>query len=102
MVRDIQPPSTIKLAKIHYFFKCACTSEKHKTVNLWFAAVSYFHEHDCKLWYGKPTQVWTTVTSSDIKFIPLSHIHSRVAYCSSTVNFGRFIGSHQVFVVVQV
>lgn len=68
-----------------------------ETRSFWFAAVSIFQHHNCKVWFGKPVQV---CTFSDILFIPISHIKSRVAYASTTINFGRIIGQDHVLVVV--
>lgn len=41
-----------KLARIHHFARCACVvtqADRRETVTFWFAAVSYFEEHACKV-----------------------------------------------------
>ena len=65
---------------------------------VWVAAVSIYMAHNCKVWFGKPTQVWTTVTYPGYSFIPLTNIISRVF--TTTVNFGRLIGNDYVNIVV--
>ena len=52
------------------------------------------------MWYGNPVEVWSTVTSQDIIFIPLTFIKSRTAHITSFVNFGRVIGEDKVLVAV--
>ncbi len=55
----------IHLAEIEYFLECTCM-------------VGW---HPCKLWYGNPVQVWTTVKSPSIK--------SRVVYSRCIETFGN-------------
>ena len=38
----------------------------------------------------------------DMCYLPLSCIKSRVAYCSTTINFGRIAGQDSVYIVVPV
>ena len=66
--------------------------------SFWFAAVPLFLDHPCRVWFGSPTEVWSRVTSRDI--LPLSYILCRIAYASTSVNFGRVIGEDTVLVVV--
>ena len=39
-------------------------------------ALSFLHEHTCKVWFGLPTEIWSTVESMDIHYIPLTNIQS--------------------------
>ena len=71
-----------------------------ETQSFWFATVSLVQSHNCKLWFGKPVEVWSCVTFSEHVFIPISHIKSRLAHTSTTINFGRIIGQDHVLVVV--
>lgn len=75
---------------------------KATTSTIWLAHINYFLEHPCRVWYGYPTEVWSKFESSESVFIPLFHVHSRVAYVSTNVNFGRIIGINSVYVVVPV
>lgn len=90
------------LAEILYFAECVvvpnCQSAKH--IQLWVAAVNWFMEHPCKVWFGNPAQVWCTAKYPGEFFIPVTSIKSRVVYTQSLVNFGRISGSDTVYVVV--
>lgn len=89
----------IFLAEIQFFIQCTTLSNSgHKYI--WVAAISWFMEHHCKVWFGNPCQVWSITTYPGYSFIPLSDIVSRVVYTKSTVDFGRVIGTETVFVVV--
>ena len=93
----------LKLPGIRYFVRCACivkASSRQETVTIWFAAVSFFDEHSCKVWFGHPIEVWMRVMSPDMKFIPLTHLHRQVAYTSAHVNFGCYIGTQRVYIIV--
>ena len=57
--------------------------------SLWDAAVSWYMPHDCFVWFGKPTQVWASVTFPGYS---VGCIQSRVLYTQAQVNFGRVIG----------
>ena len=92
-----------RLAKINHFARCSCvikTTNKCETITLWLAAVNYFHEHNCKVWFGYPTEVWATVTSVDMYYLPLTNLANEVAYTSMNVDFGRIIGIDKVLLVV--
>lgn len=52
--------------------------------------------------FGYPTEVWPKVPSMDMCYLPLSCIKNRVAYCSTTINFGRIAGQDSVYIVVAV
>lgn len=84
-----QHGSDTQLAEIQYFVKCDVTTEGGDIKSLWLAAVSFYYPHQCRVWFGYPTEVWSAVTSPDHHFIPVSHILNRVAYSKQTVDFGR-------------
>lgn len=93
-------PGQLYLAKIEHFVKLNVKdNSKNSSYSIWMACVRFYYEHECKVWFGGPTQVWSKTTSPDTFYIDLSHIKSRVAYCESVVDFGRIIGSQSVFVV---
>ena len=97
--------SMSELARIDHFAKCTCivrATHKQEKYSLWLVALSFFDEHSCKVWFGYPTEVWPTVSSLDMCYIPLSYIRSRVAYCSTSINFGRIAGQDTVYIVVPV
>ena len=100
----VKLPSTNsqQLVCIHYYAQCTIVSSETTSELLWTAAVSYYDDHQCRLWFGHPTEVWCTTTSSDIHFIPISMIKSQVAFVESTFNFGRLIGEQLVQVIVPV
>ena len=84
------------------FFVCAVAVSKidsSSTCSLWFAAVSWFMEHQCKVWFGHPTQVWSTATYPGYCYIPVSDLKSGVIYSKAVVNFGRIIGEDSVYVI---
>lgn len=68
-------------------------------MSMWTACVQFFEEHQCKVWFGGPTEVLTRITSPDVFYIPLYDIKTRVAYCETSVDFGRVIGEEVVYVV---
>ena len=90
-----------RLAKILYFAECIFSVENGRNGTKWVAFVSWFEPHQCKVWFGFPTQVWCT-TSIQMSFILLQHIKCHVAYTKATVNFGRFIGEDVVFIITPV
>lgn len=94
-----------KLAQICNFARCTYTiqsSNNSETHTSWFALASFFQMHQCQVWFGHPTQVWTRVASMDSYYLPISHLQSKVAYCSTSIFFGRIIGTDTVYVVVPV
>lgn len=105
MVRMLNTSNEPRLAAVDHFAKCTCvvkTVEGRKTHTLWFIALCFFPSHECKVWFGYPVEVWPTVASLDVHYVPLSHIKSRVAYSLASVNFGSVIGSDTVYIVVPV
>ena len=101
-------PNEPQLAKIEYFAKldardntntCFTSIDSNGGLSIWIACVSFYYMHDCKVWFGGPTQVWCRSTSPDQYYISLSSIKSRVAHCETVVDFGRVMGKQTVFVV---
>ena len=66
-----------RLAEVQYFVKCCIkfhSNVGNTCTTYWLAAVSFFNAHQCKVWFGKPMEVWSSVTDFDIHFIPVTHI----------------------------
>ena len=98
-----------KLVEINFFVQCIvfvtdpvsneCTRHTH-----WLVNCTAYLEHTCKLWYGNPTQVWSTSLSSSNanNFHLINNITSRVVFVKTKVNFGRYIGEDSVLIVVPI
>lgn len=97
-VVKVQAGGNDKLAEIQYFARCA-VSYHTKTSYIWLAAVCFYPEHQCKVWYGRPTEVWGGVADVDIHFLPVTVIQNRVAFAKCQVNFGRVIGTDSAIVI---
>lgn len=94
-----------KLARIYYFGKCSYTytdSNTERTSTSWIACVNFFLEHDCKAWFGYPTEIWSKAEEFSTRFIPLSHIKSRICHVDTVVNFGHPIGTDSVYVIAPI
>ena len=79
--------SGTQLADIVYFVECICRIDGSTELSrMWFAYVNWLLEHQCKLWYGNPVQVWTTVQSPSSFFIPVKNIKSRLVYVCMTLD----------------
>lgn len=90
-----------KLAEIQHFLKCAIRySNQHHSENFWLAAVKVYFEHQCRVWFGHPTEIWASCTRPELIYIPLSYIKCRVAYTTLEQYFGRIIGTDKVSVVI--
>ena len=96
------------LIEINFFIKCIifvtdqstnkCTRRTH-----WLANCTSYLEHPCQLWYGKPTEVWSNSLSSfDVNYFLISSITNRIVYVNAEVNFGRFMGTDNVLIVVPI
>ena len=68
-------------------------------MSYWFAAVYFYFDHQCRVWFGYPCEVWSYSTVPDLILIPISFISCLVALCELEVDFGRVIGKQKVFVV---
>lgn len=93
--------SRVELAEIQYFSECVVKLGDHSQAkSFWVACVNYWYlEHPCKVWYGNPVEVWSTVPSPVISFIPVKNILSRLVYAKCTRDFGRMLVNDTVFVV---
>lgn len=91
----------VGLAQILFFAQCVAItkSDGHQTI-IWVAAVSWFMDHPCRVWYGNPVQVWSAASFPGFSFIPVTNIISRVVYTKSICNFGRLISRDNVYVIV--
>ena len=76
-----------RLAEVQFFCKCKVKCNGI-CKDIWLAAVCFFPEHQCKMWLGRPSEVWA-----------LSEFHNRVAFTKGSVNFGRYIGTDNVVIV---
>lgn len=99
MLTESSDQGATSLSEILFFAQCTTVSTDGTTTSFWTAFITTYMEHQCKLWFGYPVQVWT-VTPSTCSFIPISAIKSRVSYSKSKVNFGSIIGEEIVYVVV--
>ncbi len=98
-------PDQLHLARIERFCKInikaysgasQCTS--FQVLSEWIAYVTFYDEHNCKVWFGGPTQVWARSLSTS-EYVRLSSIKKRVAFCETDIDFGRVIGTQRVLVV---
>lgn len=72
-------------------------TEKH-----WLVRCLAYASHQCKPWFGYPTQVWSTALKTDFHYFFLNQIDSRVVFVHSKVKFGNVIGEHHVIVAVPI
>ena len=73
-------------------------TEKH-----WLVRCFPYTCHQCKPWFGYPTQVWSTYLNTDVcTHFLLSQIDSRVVFVISKVKFGSVIGEDNVIVAVPI
>ena len=100
LAKHPQQPHSQNLAIIEFFAKVdVITTDDNHQSSFWIAVVSFYYEHQCKVWFGHPTQIWARSTLPDWFFIPISYIQSRVAYCEIEVDFGHIIGKENIVVV---
>ena len=91
---------SVTLAEIQYFASCNVVSaDNGHTEIVWIACIKWFMEHQCRVWFGQPTQVWSSACYPGNFFIPITDIVSRVVYSHHLVNFGRFIGEEKVYII---
>lgn len=95
-----------KLIEISSFVQCkakitdafgVCCDE-----SFWFLSGSSYLNHSCKLWFGYPTEVWTTVLNDDMTYYFINEISSRVIFVETLYDFGRVIGEDKVLIVTPV
>lgn len=84
----------LHFATIEHFCKVNYNcSDSTGTTSKWVASVVFYDVHQCRVWYGGPTEVWCrSLSAAGSLYIDLSGIQSRVAYCEADVDFGRVIG----------
>ena len=99
LAKHPQHPHNQHLARIEFFAKVDVITTADHQSSFWIAVVSFYYEHQCKVWFGHPTQVWARSTLPDWFFIPISYIQSRVAYCEVEVDFGHVISREKIMVV---
>ena len=99
------PDSRPHLARIEFLAKVdiqLLSSDPYRPTQVqshWFAAVSYYFEHQCRVWFGYPCEVWPTALFPNVCYVPLSYITCRVAFCQLDVDFGHVIGKERFTVV---
>ena len=51
------------LSKENFLGECIIgTCLDKQNCKKWVAAVSWFEPHQCKVWFGYPTEVWSTIS----------------------------------------
>ena len=92
----------VSLASKVLFTECTCNYVEVNTrqSTLWVAAVSWYYSHPAKVWFGKPTQVWSSSAKLGYSFIPIPIIKSRVVFAKATIDIGKMNGHDNVYVIV--
>lgn len=91
---------SIELAEIEYFFQYNVLQSNHSQAQtFWVAVVNWYLEHPCRVWYGNPVQVWTTVNSPVTSYISVKSIKSRLIYTKCTRDFGTMLVNDTVYVI---
>ena len=70
--------------------------------SFWLLSGSSYIEHPCRLWFGNPTEVWTTVLKDETEFFFVTEITSRVVYVETMYQFGRVIGEDRVLIITPI
>ncbi len=89
----------VELTQINYFLKCNAKLQTSGCFSTWFACITTYLEHPCRVWFGHPLQVWTAVPSPQVRLIPICKITSRLVYTKCRRDFGS-IKNDLVYVVV--
>ena len=84
-------------AKVHLSF--VPSTSQDCVSSIWIACVRFYDVHNCRVWFGGPTEVWCKSSTTGRHYILLSSIECRVAYSEATVNFGRLIEDQSVLIV---
>lgn len=87
----------LRLAIINYFLEIVILRDGNSQT-MWMANVSYYDQHNCRVWYGCSVEVWAAVTSQGVYFVPISKVKCRVAYSKQEVNFGSVIGTDKIII----
>ncbi len=103
MLNSVCQNDAVCLAQVNYFgsFTIVNTESQAEKSIQWLANVSWFEQHPCRLWYGTPTQVWST-TLSGSEFIPVDYIKDLSVYVKASVNFGQYIGTDSVYIATPI
>lgn len=73
-------------------------TEKH-----WLVRCLKYVAHNCRPWFGYPSQVWGATYETDCYYyFLLNQIDARAVFVQSTINFGRVIGEQCVLVAVPI
>ena len=92
-----------KLVEINFFAQCNVCCDEGKVEKYWLVNCTAYLEHQCRCWYGNPTQVWSNdLTSSGSRYYLIKDIKNRVVYVNTQVNFGRHIGEDSVLIVAPI
>ena len=100
LIFAMREESGATLAQAIHFSECKCevsgaSESVGPTQKVWVIAVKWYMEHPYKVWYGSPSQVWSSIQRSDIALIPITSFISRAVYIEASieasVNFGRII-----------
>ena len=91
------------MAEIHHFAKCTLLVKQEDSTSklcaIWLAAVSFFDEHQCQVWFGSPTEVWGGISNSNgINYILLTSILSQLPFVKPHT-LGQVIGTNSVMIV---
>jgi hypothetical protein len=73
-----------------------------KTEKYWLVRCFSHAHHQCRPWFGYPTQVWSTALSQEFSYFLLTQIDTRVVFVQSKVKFGNVIGENNVIVAVPI
>ena len=87
------------MVSIGFFAEYTCASIDEYQTMMWVSAVSWCCPHPAKIWFGQPTQTWSTETQPRYSFIPIPNMRSRVVYAKAIVNFGT-TGCRTVNIIV--
>lgn len=77
MAKHPNDSNTLYLARIEFFAKLDVKIHNSST-NCWIAAVSLYFQHEHKVWFGYPVEVWARSTLPDLFYIPPNSIVSQV------------------------
>ena len=94
--------SDVNLAIIHSFVESTVVIGMDDKFTRWFAIVSWFEPHQCRVWFGYPVEVWCTVSFNEYNLIPLSNIKYRVVCTKANYKFGSVIGEDTVYVTAPI
>ena len=77
-------------------------SDSIATEKQWLVRCFMYSDHQCKPWFGYPTQVWSATLNRGFHYFLLTQIDGRAVVVESKVNFGSIIGEDNVIAAVPV